>query len=98
MAKKNEAEIPGNSNGFSLTNFFQGTKEELEKVVWPSRKQLVSESAAVLLMVTLSASLIYLVDGLFHWAATIVFKNQTVASLMLNLVDGLFAWTAKQVF
>ncbi|WP_016950738.1 preprotein translocase subunit SecE [Anabaena sp. PCC 7108] len=73
MAKKNEAEMPETSNGFSLNNFFQGTKEELEKVVWPSRQQLVSESAAVLLMVTLSASLIYLVDGLFAWAAKQVF-------------------------
>ncbi|MCM0590965.1 MAG: preprotein translocase subunit SecE [Gloeotrichia echinulata IR180] len=73
MAKKNAAEIPENTNGFSLNNFFQGTKEELDKVVWPSRQQLVSESAAVLLMVTLSASLIYLVDGLFAWAAKQVF-------------------------
>ena len=73
MAKKNEAEIPATENGFSLNNFFQGTKEELEKVVWPSRKQLVSESVAVLLLVTLSASLIYLVDGLFSWAAKQVF-------------------------
>jgi preprotein translocase subunit SecE len=73
VAKKNEAEIPATENGFSLNNFFQGTKEELEKVVWPSRKQLVSESVAVLLMVTLSAFLIYLVDGLFGWAAKQVF-------------------------
>ncbi|WGV25078.1 preprotein translocase subunit SecE [Halotia branconii] len=73
MAKKNEAEMPETTNGFSFVNFFQGTREELEKVVWPSRKQLVSESAAVLLMVTLSASLIYLVDGFFGWAAKQVF-------------------------
>jgi preprotein translocase subunit SecE len=73
VAKKNEAEMPETTNGSSLINFFQGTKEELEKVVWPSRKQLVSESAAVLLMVTLSASLIYLVDAFFAWAAKQVF-------------------------
>jgi preprotein translocase subunit SecE len=73
VAKKNEEEMPETENGFNLNNFFQGTKEELEKVIWPSRKQLVSESAAVLLMVTLSASLIYLVDGLFAWAAKQVF-------------------------
>jgi preprotein translocase subunit SecE len=73
VAKKNEAEIPENSGGFNLNSFFQGIKEELEKVVWPSRQQLVSESAAVLLMVTLSAALIYLVDGLFGWAAKQVF-------------------------
>ncbi|MBH8572665.1 preprotein translocase subunit SecE [Nostocaceae cyanobacterium CENA369] len=73
MSKKNEAEMPETTNGSSLLNFFQGTREELEKVVWPSRKQLVSESAAVLLMVTLSASLIYLVDGFFGWVAKQVF-------------------------
>jgi len=73
VAKKNEAEMPETTNGFSITNFYQGLKEELDKVVWPSRQQLVSESAAVLLMVTLSASLIYLVDGLFTWAAKQVF-------------------------
>ncbi|NET01666.1 MAG: preprotein translocase subunit SecE [Sphaerospermopsis sp. SIO1G2] len=73
MAKKNEAELPTVESGFSVNNFIQGLKEELDKVVWPSRKQLVSESAAVLLMVTLSASLIYLVDGLFSWAAKQVF-------------------------
>ncbi|BBD59159.1 preprotein translocase subunit SecE [Nostoc sp. HK-01] len=73
MAKKTEAEMPENTGGLNVQNFIQGTKEELEKVVWPSRRQLVSESAAVLLMVTLSASLIYLVDGLFAWAAKQVF-------------------------
>ncbi|MCF4966780.1 MULTISPECIES: preprotein translocase subunit SecE [Nostocales] len=73
MAKKNEAEITEPAGGFNFLNFFQGTKEELEKVVWPSRKQLVSESAAVLLMVTLFASLIYLVDGLFSWVSKQVF-------------------------
>lgn len=73
MSKKNEAEMPETTSGSSLLNFFQGTREELEKVVWPSRKQLVSESAAVLLMVTLSASLIYLVDGFFGWVAKQVF-------------------------
>lgn len=73
MAKKNEAEMPETTSGFNLNNFFQGTKEELDKVVWPSRQQLISESAAVLLMVTLSATLIYLIDGLFGWAAKQVF-------------------------
>jgi preprotein translocase subunit SecE len=73
VAKKNEAEMPETSNGFSFGNFFQGTKEEFEKVVWPSRKQLVSESAAVLLMVSLSAAIIFLVDKFFTWAAQQVF-------------------------
>ncbi|MBW4666363.1 MAG: preprotein translocase subunit SecE [Cyanomargarita calcarea GSE-NOS-MK-12-04C] len=73
MAKKTEAEMPETTNGFSITDFYQGIREEFEKVVWPSRKQLVSESAAVLLMVTLSAAMIFLVDKLFIWAAKQVF-------------------------
>ncbi len=73
MAKKNEAEMPQTTNGFSIGNFYQGIREEFDKVVWPSRQQLVSESAAVLLMVTLSASLIFLVDRFFIWAADKVF-------------------------
>lgn len=73
MNKKNEAEIQQQTTGFNLVNFFRGTKEELDKVVWPSRQQLISESAAVLSMVVLSASLIYLIDGLFGWVAKQVF-------------------------
>jgi preprotein translocase subunit SecE len=68
-AKKAEAV----DSGFSPVSFLQETREELGKVVWPSRQQLISESLAVILMVTLSATLIYLVDNLFSWAARQVF-------------------------
>jgi preprotein translocase subunit SecE len=77
---KTEAEIKDKEKdkeaaaGFNPTKFFQETKEELAKVVWPSRQQLISESAAVLLMVVLSATLIYLVDGLFVWVSGQVFQ------------------------
>ena len=70
---KAEAEIQDTASGFNVTKFFQETKEELSKVVWPSRQQLISESAAVLLMVILSATLIYLVDALFLWISQQVF-------------------------
>ncbi|HEY9850482.1 MAG TPA: preprotein translocase subunit SecE [Leptolyngbyaceae cyanobacterium] len=73
MAKKDEAEVEQTTAGFSLVKFVQGTKEELDKVVWPSRQQLISESAAVILMVVLSALLIYLVDNFFSWVSTKVF-------------------------
>lgn len=55
------------------TNFVEETKQELAKVVWPSRQQLLSESVAVILMVTLVATVIYLVDKIFGWAAGKVF-------------------------
>jgi preprotein translocase subunit SecE len=73
-SKGKAANAPANSEeGFSVGAFLQGTKEELGKVVWPSRQQLISESAAVILMVSLSATLIYLVDRLFGWVSGQVF-------------------------
>ena len=73
-AKKSapEAESVALSVG-SVGSFIEGTREELGKVVWPSRQQLISESAAVILMVSLSATLIYFVDKLFGWASGQVF-------------------------
>ena len=74
MAKKNEAQMQNTQkSGFNPVSFFDETKQELSKVVWPSRQQVISESVAVLLMVILSASLIYLIDSLFGWAAKQVF-------------------------
>lgn len=54
-------------------NLINDTKEELAKVVWPSRQQLLSESVAVILMVTVVATLIYLFDQVFGWLAGKVF-------------------------
>ncbi|MEM9218936.1 MAG: preprotein translocase subunit SecE [Cyanobacteria bacterium P01_F01_bin.150] len=75
MAKAKEANSSKveESGGFNPAEFLQGTKSELAKVVWPSRQQLISESLAVILMVSLSATIIYLVDALFGWAARQVF-------------------------
>ena len=61
------------SGGFNAGEFVEGTREELGKVIWPSRQQLISESAAVILMVSLSATIIYLVDKLFSWVSRQVF-------------------------
>lgn len=75
VAKKDAVESQPQQSpaGFNISNFLQETKEELDKVVWPSRQQLISESVAVILMIVLSTTLIYLVDNFFAWAARQVF-------------------------
>ena len=60
---------PIRKNGFLAT-----TLDELKLVVWPSRQQLLSESIAVILMVTLSAASIAAVSRLFGWAASQIFR------------------------
>ncbi|MDG2989924.1 preprotein translocase subunit SecE [Candidatus Synechococcus calcipolaris G9] len=71
MTKSTEGEKP--SGGFKPTLFIRETQEELSKVVWPDRQRLIGESAAVILIVSLSAALIYLVDQLFQWIAQSIF-------------------------
>ncbi|MGF1524815.1 MAG: preprotein translocase subunit SecE [Leptolyngbyaceae cyanobacterium] len=71
--KRKAAVAEQESSGFDVAAFLKGTREELGKIVWPSRQQLISESAAVILMVSLSATLIYLMDQLFGWASNKVF-------------------------
>ena len=77
MAKKDivkkEKSVSEEASSNSAANFAVQTKEELAKVVWPSRQQLVSESAAVILMVILVSTIIYLIDNLFAWGAGKVF-------------------------
>lgn len=68
-AAKDSKKAEEASSGFKINEFLKGTKEELDKVVWPTRQQLISESLAVILMVTLSATVIYLVDNFFTWVA-----------------------------
>ncbi len=77
MTKKETASIQEKEKSENLievtTKFLQGTKDELKKVVWPSRQQLISESVAVMSMVSLFAFLIFAVDKLFSWTASQVF-------------------------
>jgi preprotein translocase subunit SecE len=61
------------TSSFNPVQLIQDSKAELTKVIWPSRQQLISESLAVIAMVSLSATTIYLVNNLFSWAAGKVF-------------------------
>ena len=78
MVKKTEppktsGAIADSGSGFNPVQLVQDSKAELTKVIWPSRQQLISESLAVIAMVSLSATVIYLVNNLFSWAASKVF-------------------------
>ena len=64
----NEVE-PVRKNGFLTTTF-----DELKLVVWPSRQQLLSESIAVILMVTLSAAAIAAVSRFYGWSSSQIFQ------------------------
>lgn len=73
VKKEKPAANESASGGNGAADFAIQTKEELGKVVWPSRQQLISESAAVILMVILVSTIIYLIDKFFAWGAGKVF-------------------------
>ncbi len=56
------------------SGFLSKTFEELKLVVWPSRQQLLSESIAVILMVSLSAAAIAAVSRFYGWGASQIFR------------------------
>jgi preprotein translocase subunit SecE len=56
-----------------VLGFYESIRAELEKVVWPSRQQLISESIAVLMIVIIFALFIYGVDQGFSWVAKKLF-------------------------
>ncbi|MFQ3584445.1 MAG: preprotein translocase subunit SecE [Cyanobacteriota bacterium] len=70
-SRGNSKESSAESKG--LLRFVKETREELGKIVWPSRQQLISESVGVLLIVLAFASFIYLVDQVFSWIAIQLF-------------------------
>lgn len=57
-----------------VTKLFVESKAEFSKIVWPTRQQLISESASVLLMIVAVATFVYLIDALFRTVALQVFQ------------------------
>ena len=61
MAKSNSA--VQQRGGFG--KFFRGVKAELKKVVWPTKKELISYTIVVFLVTIFIALIISVLDGLF---------------------------------
>jgi len=55
--------------------FLSQALEELGRVVWPSRQQLLSESVSVIFMVAMSAAVVAASNRLFSWVSNRIFLN-----------------------
>lgn len=56
-----------------IKKFFIGSYEEFKKVIWPSRKEVISHTVIVLLSIIVSMSLIALIDyGLFSLVQSVL--------------------------
>lgn len=60
MAKNNEKNIK------DKTSFFKSFKAELKKVIWPTPKQLINNTVAVLSIVVIMAVIVFILDFAFE--------------------------------
>ena len=70
-AKADRAERRGLFSGIIL--FLKQVFAELKKVVTPTRKELLSYTAVVLVFVCIMMALVYGIDLVFAWVVTLVF-------------------------
>ena len=65
MAKK-ETKQNKKENNKNKKSFAKGFKAELKKVVWPTPKQLVNNTIAVLTIVLITAAIVFVLDLVFE--------------------------------
>ena len=67
MAKK-EIKTNKKENSKNKKSFFKDFKAELKKVVWPTPKQLVNNTVAVITIVLITAIIVFVLDLAFDFA------------------------------
>ena len=55
-------ETTGVKNAGGITRFMRETKVELKKVTWPTKQELIANTAVVLIAVVICAALIWVID------------------------------------
>ena len=74
-------------------HFFKDFKAELKKVIWPTPKQLVNNTVAVITIVLITAAIVFVLDFAFEKMNTfginklksrVESKNETVNSQVIN--------------
>ena len=58
-------ETTGVKNAGGITRFMRETKVELKKVTWPTKQELIANTAVVIIAVVLCAALIWIIDSIF---------------------------------
>ena len=59
-------ETKGVNNAGGITRFMRETKVELKKVTWPTKQELIANTAVVLIAVVICAALIWVIDSFFN--------------------------------
>ena len=71
------APVPERKKRVGMRQFFREVRQELRKVAWPSRRELVAYTMVVLVSVVLLTSFVFGLDFLISKGVLLVFGVQT---------------------
>ncbi len=54
--------------------FFRQVKQEVKKVTWPSKKEVVQSLVMVIALVAIAATFFFVVDQVLSWIVKLVFS------------------------
>lgn len=57
----------------SPIQFFRQVKQEIKKVTWPTRKEVMQTSIMVIILVAIVATFFFFVDQIFGWVVKLIF-------------------------
>ena len=57
----------------SPIQFFRQVKQEVKKVTWPTRKEVIQTAMMVIVIVAIAATFFFFVDMFFGWAVKSIF-------------------------
>lgn len=57
----------------SPMQFFRQVKQEVKKVTWPTRKEVVQTSIMVLVIVAIASTFFFFVDQILGWIVQLIF-------------------------
>ena len=63
----------GSMAKISPIQFFRQVKQEIKKVIWPTRKEVMQTSIMVIILVAIAATFFFFVDQIFGWVVKLIF-------------------------
>ncbi|MBQ8677983.1 MAG: preprotein translocase subunit SecE [Alphaproteobacteria bacterium] len=57
-----------------VLQFFRQVKQEVKKVTWPTRKEVMQSLIMVVVLVTVASAFFFLVDQVLSWIVRLVFS------------------------
>ncbi|AUN12841.1 preprotein translocase subunit SecE [[Clostridium] sordellii] len=67
-------ESPRTKNKFSFIRYVKETKQELKRVTWPTKKELLKNTGVVLTVVVSATILVWALDSVLSGALNLILK------------------------